>query len=79
MIQRDVECQFLVVEVNYERERIWADSIYAPHVAGQCMDLWRCLNKVLRHGRPRFLLGDFNMFYEVCQYNSIHSLMDAPK
>ena len=52
-------------------------GIYAPNVARQCMDLWRCLNQVLRHGRLGFLLGDFNMCSKVAQSTSMHGLMDA--
>ena len=79
VVQRDVNGQFLVVDVYYEGERIWMVSIYTPNVAWQYMSLWRCLNQVLRHGRPGFLLGAFNMCFEVDQSTSMHRLMDAPE
>ena len=62
VVQRDVHGRFLVVEVNYEGKQIWVVGIYGSNVAIQCMDLWRCLNQVLRHGKSSFLLGDFNVF-----------------
>ena len=43
------------------------------------MDLWRCLNQVLLHGRLGFLLGNFNMCSKVGQPTSMHGLMDGPK
>ena len=79
VVQRDVNGRFLVVEVNYEGKQIWVVDIYGSNVARKRMDLWRCLNQVLRHGRSCFLLGDFNMCHEVGQSTSMHGLMDAPE
>ena len=41
VVQRDVHGRFLVVEVNYEGNKIWVVGIYAPNVAGQRINLWR--------------------------------------
>ena len=79
VVQRDVHGRFLVVEVNYEGNKIWVVGIYAPNVVGQRINLWRALHQVLRHGRAGFLLGDFNMCSEVGQSTSMHGLMDAPE
>ena len=51
----------------------------SPNVVEQCMDLWRCLDQVLLHGRLGFLLGDFNMCFEVGQPTVMHDLMNAPE
>ena len=79
VVQRDVHGRFLVVEVNYEGKQIWVVGIYGSNVARHRMELWRCLNQVLLHGRSGFLLGDFNMCSEVGQSTSMHGLMDAPE
>ena len=79
VIQSDVHGRFIVVEINYEGERIWVVGIYAPNEAAQRIELWQCLNQVLANGRPGFLLGDFNMCSESIQSTSIHCLMDAPE
>ena len=79
VVQRDVHGRFLVVEVNYEGKHIWVVGIYGSNVARHRMELWRCLNQVLLHGRSGFLLGDFNMCSEMGQSTSMHGLMDAPE
>ena len=38
VFQRDVNFRFLVVEVNYEGERIWVVCIYASNCARQHMN-----------------------------------------
>ena len=79
VVQRDVHDRFLVVEVNYEGKQILVVGIYGSNVARQRMDLWICLNQVLRHGKSGFLLGDINMCSEVGQSTSVHGLIDAPE
>ena len=79
MVQSDIHGRYIVVEINYEGQRIWIVGIYAPNEVSQRIELWQCLNEVLSNGNPRFLLGDFNMCSEVGQSASMHSLMDAPQ
>ena len=56
VVQRDVYGRFLVVEVNYEGNKIWVVGIYASNVAGQCINPWRGLHQVLHHGRAGFFV-----------------------
>ena len=79
VVQSDIHGRYIVVDINYEGQRIWIVGIYAPNEVAQRIELWRRLNEVLRNGNPGFLLGDFNMCSEMGQSTLMHSLMDAPK
>ena len=79
VVQSDIHGRYIVVEINYEGQRIWIVGIYAPNEVSQRIELWQRLNEVLSNGNPGFLLGDFNMCSEVGQSTSMHSLMDAPE
>ena len=77
VVQSDIHGQYIVVDINYEGQRICIVGIYAPNEVAQRIALWQRLNEVLRNGNPGFLLGDFNMCSEMGQSTSMHSLMDA--
>ena len=69
----------MVLEDNYEGKHIWVVGIYGSNVTRQRMDVWRCLNHVLRHGISGSLFGDFSMCSKVGQSSLMHGLMDAPE
>ena len=65
VVQRDIHGRYIVVDINYEGQRICIVGIYAPNEVAQRIALWQRLNEVLRNGNPGFLLGDFNMCLEM--------------
>ena len=39
VVQSDIHGQYIVVEINYEGQRIWIVGIYAPNEVSQCIEL----------------------------------------
>ena len=52
VVQSDIHGRYIVVEINYEGQRIWIVGIYAPNEVSQRIALWQRLNEVLSNGYP---------------------------